>query len=330
MTLAISLLVLGLLGSGLLIAFQNRMIYFPNRYGFGDAIHPDLPPATLRRILGPKVRIHPYRATDGRELLGMLIPPKPAPGDSDASSPSEAAASEAAPSEAASASSSPDAPRPRFYLVFYGNASNALGMADWCEALHERTGAGFFIPDYRGYGFNEGRPSEAGLTADALGAYDTLEAEGFFRDGVGLIGISLGGGAAFAVAESRPVEVIATLATFSSIDDVARYVVPWPIYKGLWNHWPNERRLRELAARPPEERPARVVLFHSTMDDVVPFALGEKLARAGEGYAEFVPVEATHMTIPDLALEGVAEVLRRGSDPAGTNSPLLEPSGSEE
>ena len=52
---------------------------------------------------------------------------------------------------------------PAFYLVFVGNGSTAAELVDSFETLAEETGRGFFIADYRGYGFNDGRPTEASL-----------------------------------------------------------------------------------------------------------------------------------------------------------------------
>jgi hypothetical protein len=267
------------------VLLQNKMIYFPSRY-----------PASFRPGEGALAGFHPYTTADGRKQWGFLIEPaKRAEADSGAETGDRA---------------SGRGEGPEFYLVFYGNASSAMGEADFYEGLARRTGRGFFIVDYRGYGFNDGKPSEEGLVADALGAYDTLKAEGRFERGVGVIGQSLGGGVAFALAVERPVDRLVTISAFTSIDDMARIAVVWPLYHFAWNHFPNDARLKELLGRPPDRRPARITLFHGRRDEVIPFWMGERLAATpGEGLT-FHPVErAMHNDIPSYILDDLAAAI---------------------
>jgi len=256
---------------GLLFVFQNKLIYFPRRYSAAQA------PGG-----GAAAAFHSFSGPGGRRLWGYLIEP-----------PASAWAR----------------PRPGFYLVFYGNATLAAEIAPYFEALARRTGCGFFIADYRGYGFNPGRPTEAALTADALAAYDALAAEGRFEEGAGLIGLSLGGGVAFAVAEARPAERLIALSTFTSIDDVARHYYPRPLTWLLRNHWPNDARLRRILARPAEARPSEILILHGRSDEVIPFELGERLARLGGSAVTFQPVEATHNDVLEAAFDALVESL---------------------
>lgn len=260
------------------VVFQNRLIYFPRRYD-----------AALKPGLGTLSAFRKYRTADGLEQWGFFIPP----------------ANEADGAKGAS---------PRFYLVFYGNASTAMELSSEFETLAKRTGCGFFIADYRGYGFNPGTPTERGLVADAIGAYDTLEKEGLFRDGVGVIGHSLGGGAAFALAVQRPVERVITLSTFTSVDAMIRHTVFWPLSPFSRNHWPNDQRLRELLQRPADKRPAEFLLFHARGDGTIPFSMGEALAETpGEG-VRFIPVpNANHGNVLDVALETLGQELSVGA-----------------
>ncbi|MBI3736652.1 alpha/beta hydrolase [Candidatus Sumerlaeota bacterium] len=256
------------------VIFQNKLIYFPYRYD------PAFKPGE-----GRLKDFHPYTTLDGRKQWGILIEPAPA-------------------------SDSRRRPSPLFYLAFNGNASSAMDMADFYEELARRTGCGFFVVDYRGYGFNDGKPSEVGLTADALGTYDTMQQEGHFANGVGVIGHSLGGGAAFAVAEKRPVSAIITMSTFTSMDDVAKKTVFWPYPHFLWNHWPNDRRLVEILARPDAERPARIVLFHAENDEIIPIEIGRKLASNGGDAVQFIPLKgATHNDVHEFAIEKIVQIL---------------------
>lgn len=204
-------------------------------------------------------------------------------------------------------------PASNFYIVFGGNASRALEFQPYFEEMARRTGRGFFIVDYTGYGFNDGSPSEPALVADALGAYDTMKAEGRLEAGVGVFGVSLGGAAAFALASARPVDDLIVLSTFTTMDDMARLKMGWPICLLCANHWPNLARIAELAARPPESRPRRITLFHGKLDEIIPFSMGERLAAASRGWATFIPVEgAHHPDVHEVAQGKIADLFATG------------------
>jgi fermentation-respiration switch protein FrsA (DUF1100 family) len=274
MLLHISILLVGALAilSGLLLVFENKLIYYPLRY-----------PDFMEPGEGVTVRFRPYQTADGRTQYGSLVEPRRADGSVGESHSGGNGLPDGAP------------PRPRTYLVFNGNATVARDMEDYFQELAELTGCAFFQVDYRGYGFNEGKPAESGLVADALGAYDTLAREGWFEGGAGIIGCSLGGAAALAVAEQRPVERLILISTFTSIDDMARRLMPWPISRMNRNRWPNDRRLGEIVARPVAERPGEIVIFHGERDEVIPFAQGMRLAEIGGEAVRFVPLpEASH------------------------------------
>lgn len=257
----------------LLVIFQNKLMYFASRY-----------PETLKPGGRGAERFHPFASAEGKTQWGYLIEP-----GRDGKQPQG---------------------KPSFYLVFGGNASTAMGLAPLFEALAHETGCGFFLADFRGYGFNDGSPTEPGITADALAAYDALEKEGRFKDGAGLIGISLGGGAAFAVAEMRPVARLLTISTFTSMNEMVREVYFRPLDRFCWNRWPNERRLREIAGRGEQDRPREIIVMHGTHDELIPVAMGKRLAAAAPGLARFIPIErAGHNDALDSGYKSVLEVL---------------------
>lgn len=261
--------------------FQDSMTYFPARYD-----------PSKRPGEGSHENFRPYTAADGRQHWGYLIEPS-IPGDSPES----------------------EIPRPGFYIVFGGNASTAIGGAPFFENLASRTGCGFFLVDYRGYGFNEGRPGESGLISDAVGAYDTLKADGHFEDaggvGIGVIGTSLGGAVALALAQKRPVDSLILISTFTSIREMAREVVLWPIYLIARNRWQSERRLQEIVSRPPDERPRQIWLFHGRRDEVIPYRMGEQLAATAGDAATFIPLDrAAHNDAESYALPDLEKILR--------------------
>lgn len=252
---------------------RSNMIYFPRRY-----------PESASPGRDAYAAFHPYRAADGREQWGHLIEP---------SVPQEAATS-----------------RPKFYLAFSGNGAVAADMVPIYEDLAEQTGCGFFLVDYRGYGFNDGRPTEKGLVADALGAYDTLAAAGRFDSGVGVIGHSMGGAAAIALASERRLDRLITLSTFTSVDAIAKQMVGWPLYLFNTNHWPNDERLGRIVNAPDGEGPSRVVLIHGKRDEIIPYGMAEELEAIAGGGAELISYDrAMHNDIFDFALDDLTDIL---------------------
>lgn len=268
------------------IIFQDKMLYITHRYAdVGSPTESD-PHYT------------PYRATDGHEGWGYLIRPDP---------PLGATKSADAPSSATLASTA----WPRFYMVFNGNNSTSMLLVGYYKELAKRTGCGFYVTDYRGYGYSPGHPSEKGLAADAIGAYDTMREMGMFEEGVGVMGHSLGGGASYALAVQRPVERLITFGTFTSIDAMARITVPWPYYHFCWSHYPNDQRLKELLGRPDGERPRQIFIFHGKKDEFVPFSMGEKLAATpGKGLTFIPDDEANHEQIHEMRFEDVVAILK--------------------
>lgn len=221
---------------------QDYLMYFPRRYE-------GAPPGPS----APYSRFETYTTADGLTQWGQRVDAPPG---------------------------APQVPAdlPGLYLVFYGNGALASEMAFFFRPLAFGTGCGFFIVDYRGYGFNSGRPTESGLTADAIGAYDTLKAAGAFERGVGVIGHSMGAAAALALAEVRHVDRLLLISPFTSIRDMARETMPLPLALIARDGWPNERRLAALLARPAGERPSSIAILHGANDEIIPVAMGRRLA----------------------------------------------------
>ena len=68
-------------------------------------------------------------------------------------------------------------PHARAAVLFcHGNGGNITHRADALQLLHQRSGVSVLIFDYRGYGRSEGKPSEAGVLADARAARAWLAA----------------------------------------------------------------------------------------------------------------------------------------------------------
>ena len=110
---------------------------------------------------------------------------------------------------------------PAVLLWSHGNAGNVGNRVEIVLALAERN-LGVLAYDYRGYGYSEGSPGEAGVYRDAEAAYDGLRASGVPAGRIVCFGESLGGAVSIWLATERPCAGVAVVATFTSLREVAR------------------------------------------------------------------------------------------------------------
>lgn len=80
----------------------------------------------------------------------------------------------------------------RVILYHHGNRDHLQFYWDRVELFY-RMGFNVFIYDYQGYGMSEGEPSEAGIYADAVAAYQYVRSRGFDDSLITVYGFSLGG-----------------------------------------------------------------------------------------------------------------------------------------
>jgi len=80
-------------------------------------------------------------------------------------------------------------------VMLHGNAGNLSTRKRHIDNFHD-TERGFLIFSWRGYGDNPGKPSEAGLYADAQAVLNWLNQQGIPDSYIVLYGESLGGGVA--------------------------------------------------------------------------------------------------------------------------------------
>ena len=116
---------------------------------------------------------------------------------------------------------------PTTVLVFNGNAGHRAFRLPFALALR-RLGAAVLLFDYRGYGGNDGSPSEAGLAADAVAARSFLTGR---RDvdpsRIVYFGESLGAAVAAELAVAHPPAALILRSPFTSLADVGRHHYPF-------------------------------------------------------------------------------------------------------
>lgn len=194
-------------------------------------------------------------------------------------------------------------PGAKVAVFFHGNAESAAQNLPLASALADG-GVDAVLAEYRGYGGQPGSPDEAGLYADGAGLLGALAGEGVTASRLVLVGRSLGTGVAVEMALRTPPALLVLVSPYTSLPDLGRSLVGPLAPLLVPDRFDNLGKISKLACP--------VVILHGTRDEVVPFRMGEALARAGKG-VRFVPLEGRmHNDIPDLAARLLAEIRRGG------------------
>ena len=163
----------------------------------------------------------------------------------------------------------PAAPGEPTVLYFTGNAGSVAWRAERMKYI-AALGYGYFFLNYRGYGGSAGSPHEEGLVADGLAAYQQLVHRGITGDKIILFGESLGAAVAVQTASQREVRAVVLEAPFTSAVDVA--VKTYPYLPARWlmkDRFESVNHIKFIGAP--------LLIIHGETDQVVPFALGQKL-----------------------------------------------------
>ena len=155
-------------------------------------------------------------------------------------------------------------PVPPLMVFFHGNAGNITERAPVAEELAKR-GVSVLLFDWRGYGKSEGAPSEARLYDDALAAYDFAAK---IHPDIVAYGESLGAPYAAFAAKHRHVRCAIIDSSFPSLLAVGN-----AHYFPLGYFAPRAMRTADWL----NDANVPVLVMHSKRDEVIPFALGQKL-----------------------------------------------------
>ena len=154
-------------------------------------------------------------------------------------------------------------------VLLHGNGGHighrGFKVRPWLDA-----GIGVLLVEWRGYGGNPGKPSEAGFLADGRAALDFLAAQGVAPEQIVLYGESLGAGIAVMLAAERPVGRLILESPYTSVVDV-----------GAAHYWflPVRLLARDAfdAAAVAGKVRAPVLVVHGEADFVIPPHFGRAL-----------------------------------------------------
>lgn len=172
-------------------------------------------------------------------------------------------------------------------LFLHGNAGNISHRRD-SIAIFRRLGLDVFIFDYRGYGRSQGRPDEAGLYRDAQAAWRYLtHTRAVAARDIVVFGRSLGGAVAAHLAARVPARALILESTFSSAREFAHEVFPL-LSRLVAVRYDFDTRAQMPAVNCP------VLVLHSPDDEIMPFALGERVFQAAHEPKRFVRLHGDH------------------------------------
>jgi len=177
-------------------------------------------------------------------------------------------------------------------IFLHGNAE-LIDYQDHVVYAYHRLGVSVLLPEYRGYGVAEGKPSQAGILDDNLQFYDWLvRRPEVAPDKVFVHGRSLGGGVACDLAtRCRPAALVLE-STFTSAASLAnRYWAPAFLCKYPFR---NDLALQHLTCP--------VLIGHGRQDQIIPVSHGRAL-RDLVGGAVYKEYDCDHNGFPGAANE---------------------------
>lgn len=165
------------------------------------------------------------------------------------------------------------------WACFAGNGSLAL---DWLNHTDEWDARyAYLLVDYPSYGDCAGTPNPARIRENGTAAVAALQAHLHttreeLLPHLAFLGHSLGSAAALMLADDLDLRRGVLLSPFTSMTEMGRIVLGWPLCHLNLHRYDNRRTLQHVAAR----QGARIEIFHGTDDEVIPARMGRELAAA--------------------------------------------------
>jgi fermentation-respiration switch protein FrsA (DUF1100 family) len=196
----------------------------------------------------------------------------------------------------------------RLVVYCHANGEHVADQANLMCRLQSILQATLFVFDYRGYGRSRGKPFERGCIADGMAAQCWLaEREGVTTDEIVLMGRSIGGGVATAMAAEQGAKALVLEHTFSRMTEAARALYPYfPVNWFMRNRYNSVKRIQRYQGP--------VFQCHGSADEVVPIALARKLHAAvpGEMKQFYEIANGRHNdTLPPRYYESLVRFLER-------------------
>ena len=196
----------------------------------------------------------------------------------------------------------------RVWLCFAGNGSLALDWLGFIEGWDRS--CGWLLIDYPQYGLCEGRPNPTSIRESSGAAMRRLAEElrttpEELKPRVSVLGHSIGCAAALMAADDLEVKRAVLVSPFTTMTEMGRKVLGWPLCHLNLHPFDNRTHLRSIVSKG-----ARVTIFHSTHDTMIPIAMNRELSAAHASAVTLFEVRgAGHNDIVGIASEQIARAM---------------------
>jgi pimeloyl-ACP methyl ester carboxylesterase len=177
----------------------------------------------------------------------------------------------------------------RHLLYFYGNGM-CLETSSYEFARFRQLGFNVLIAEYPGYGMSSGQASESGCYEAADAAYHYLtEILQVHPAQILVAGWSLGAAVAIDLAARKQLAGLIALSPFTNIPEQARAMFPWlpqaVVRLFIQERFDNLSKIGQVTCP--------IFIAHGTQDELVPFVMAERLARAARQHSPltFLPIQ---------------------------------------
>jgi pimeloyl-ACP methyl ester carboxylesterase len=261
-----------------LLGCQSKLIYYPNPY---RAEHETL----LREAKGARVR---FTTSQGAQTA-FYIPPR---------------------------ITTPGLPQ-TIWLCFCGNGSLALDWLHFTAAWDDHFA--YLLVDYPSYGDCAGKPTPGRIRESGKAAFAALirhlgTTQQELQPRTAVLGHSLGCAAALMAADELDLRRGMLISPFTSMTDMGRIVLGWPLCYLNLHRFDNRQTLRHIASR----EDARVVIFHGAEDEVIPVRMGRELAAAQPQMVTFHEIpNAHHNDILSLVKDRIGRAMTEVAEQTG-------------
>lgn len=181
-------------------------------------------------------------------------------------------------------------------IIYYGgNAEDISVNLSYLQPDQLQT-TSWLLMNYRGFGKSTGKPSQAGLFADALTIYDYLVNDLHIHpDKIYLMGRSIGSSIASYVASQRRVAGLILITPFDSIVNFAPKILQIsPIRCYLGKYFNTQKYLESVSGK--------ILILTAGQDEVIPKASLENLVNKFHDQLQIVEIKkANHQNIADFA-----------------------------
>jgi fermentation-respiration switch protein FrsA (DUF1100 family) len=172
-------------------------------------------------------------------------------------------------------------------LFSHGNAEL---IEDWVGQVEipRSAGLGVLLVEFPGYGRSAGSPSQASITEAMTAAYDWAAARpGLEARAIVAHGRSLGGGAASALSQKRPLAALVLESSFTSLRELAKHFgLPGFLVRDPFD---NDEAVRGFQGP--------VLILHGEYDELIPVEHARRLHEAAKG-SEFHVLACGHNDCP--------------------------------